>query len=895
MALTVGTRLGAYEILSAIGSGGMGHVYRARDTKLGRDVAIKVLARGAFNDAESLARLRREAQTLAALNHPHIAAIYGIEEAHDTQCLILELVDGETLDRYISRGPLPIDRVFEIAREIMAALDAAHASGIVHRDLKPSNIALTKSGAVKILDFGLAKTEPATGSPSHEAAEAQTVTAPPPLTAAGVILGTAAYMSPEQARGLATDRRSDIWSFGCVVYEMLTGRRLFEAPTTTDTLAAVLTRAPDWSPVPARARRLLGKCLERDPQRRLRDIGDASLLLEQPTPEQAPARKLPWIIAAASIASAALAIVLLWPARDARPFIRLPLDLGNSVAVETQVSAAISPDGSRLAFHARDSTGRRLLATRRLTDRAVTLLAGTEGADQPFFSPDGHWIGFFAGNKLKKISVQGGAPVDLADARIARGASWSDDGRIVAALSNNTGLSWIAGTGGPPQPVTTVSAGDPTHRWPQLLPGGRAVIFTANTPTLNSYEDATIDVQSLETGARKTLWRGGYFGRYVPSRGARGHLIYVRRGVLFAVPFDPIRLELEGAPAAFLDDIAANPGSGAGHFDLSRTGLMVYRSGVGLQPWTIASQDASGKRESILSKPALYYSPRFSPVDERLAVSIDSGKGADIYAYDWRHDQTLRLTPGGEATIHSDPVWAPDGKHLMFRAVVSGRIALWWVRTDGSAPATQLIDVAALDVGPNSFSPDGRRFIYSARGEGGTADLWTVGLDLSDADHPRPAAPEPFLASRFEETRPSFSPDGQWVAYLSDETGAFEVYVRSAAAGAPRSGAVRQISSGGGNQPIWSRTARELFYMSENRIMVTTYSTVAGTFAADKPRVWTTIAGVGDTGFSSYDLAPDGKRFAIFTRPDADRRVEESRINLLFNYFEEIRRLAPGK
>ena len=893
MPLAIGSSLGGYEILAPLGAGGMGEVYRARDTKLRREVALKIVTPGLFDDVESLARFRREAQVLAALNHPHIAAIHGIDEANDTQFLILELVDGESLDCCIARGPLSVDRAFDIARQIIAALDAAHGSGIVHRDLKPSNIALTKSGVVKILDFGLAKAEATSGVARTEAAELPTASVSPAMTAVGVIVGTAAYMSPEQARGLPADRRSDIWSFGCVFYEMLTGRGLFVADTPSDTLAAVLTREPDWQRVPARARRLLRQCLERDPQKRLRDIGDASLLLDVAPPEPGPPRKLPWIIAAASIVSAVLTLVLLWPAPDHRPFMRLPIDLGSDGPPDALVGAAISADGTRLVFHSRDANGRRLLATRRLDDREPTLLTGTEDADLPFFSPDGNWIGFFSNNKLRKISVHGGSPVDLADARIPRGASWADDGRIVAALSNDVGLSWVSADGGAPRPLTTLSQGDPTHRWPQVLPGTKAVIFTANSPTINSYEDATIDVQSLETGERKTLWRGGYFGRYVPTRGRRGHLVYVRRGVLYGVPFDPDRLEIEGTPTPIVEDVAASPGSAAGNFDFSRTGTMVYKKGAGLLPWTIGWHDGSGKTQPLLAKPALYYSPRVSPSGDRLAVGIHSGKGADIYTYDWHRDVMVRLTFTG--ATNADPVWAPDGKHIAFRAGPANALGIWWVRTDGSGSPVRLLDVNTGDLGPNSLSPDGRRLIFSAQRDGESADLWTVSLAFLDPDRPTVGTPQPFFHSRFDEVRPGFSPDGQWVAYISDETGRREVYVRSAAATDSRPGGKWQVSMGGGGQPLWSRNQRELFFASQGGMMVTTYSAAGGTFTHSTPRVWTRMPSVGDTGFSSYDLAPDGNRFAIFMRPGAKTEDEGPRFTLLVNSFEMIRRLSPGR
>jgi serine/threonine protein kinase len=431
--LAIGSSLGAYEILAALGAGGMGEVYRARDTKLGRDVAIKTLSGRVFPDSESLARFRREAQLLAALNHQNIATIHAIEEAGGTLFLVLELVDGETLDQLVARGPLTLERTLEIARQIIAALDAAHEHGIVHRDLKPSNIALTKNGVVKVLDFGLARREERATVPPRDIANSPTITALSPMhftTGAGVLLGTAAYMSPEQARGLPTDRRTDIWAFGCIVYEMLTGSRLFGAQTITDSLAAVLTREPDWQRVPSRVRRLLRQCLERDPARRLRDIGDATLLLEEPVPDTTKTGKLRWVIAAAALVSLA-ALVLLWPPQARAPLVRLAIDLDGRAPEYALLPAAISNDGSRLVYYTRDENGRSLLATRRLDEQTPTLLTGTSGADQPFFSPDGEWIGFFSGNELRKVPRQGGRPSPSLD----RGSLAAPAGATTAPLS----------------------------------------------------------------------------------------------------------------------------------------------------------------------------------------------------------------------------------------------------------------------------------------------------------------------------------------------------------------------------------------------------------------------------------------------------------------------------
>jgi Tol biopolymer transport system component len=889
MPLAIGSSLGAYEILAPLGAGGMGEVYRARDTRLGRDVAIKTLAGHVFADSESLARFRREAQLLAALNHPNIATIHAIEDVGGTLFLVLELVDGEPLDHLIARGPLPLERALEIAQQVIAALDAAHEHGIVHRDLKPSNIALTRNGVVKVLDFGLARREERSAVPPSNIADSPTITVSSPMhlaTGAGVLLGTAAYMSPEQARGYAADRRSDIWAFGCIVYEMLTGIRLFGAQTVTDSLAAVLTREPNWERVPPRVRRLLRQCLERDPKRRLRDIGDAALLLDVPSHAAAKASKLPWAVTAAALVSLAAGLILLWPAPENRQLVRLAIDLDGSAPEYALSPTAISPDGTRLVYYTRDDNGRSLLATRRLDEQTSTRLTGTAGADQPFFSSDGEWVAFFGDRELRKIPVQGGAPVALATAGVARGASWGDDGNIVAALGNGGGLSLIPPDGSQPRPLTTLSNGELTHRWPQVLPGSKAVIFTANATSVNAYDDATIDVVSLDTRQRKTLWRGGYFGRYVPTEKTRGHLVYVRGGVLFVVPFDPVRLEIQGTPTRLLENVAVDPGTAAGRFDFSRTGTFVYESGTGLLPWTVAWLGADGKTMPLLVKPGLYYSPRLSPDGQRLAIGIDSGKGQEIYVYDRQRDVQIRLTDTEQAS--ADPVWSADGKHLLFRTYGASR-GLWWVRTDATAPPVHLIDVAAGDLGPDTLSPDGRHIIYAATG----GDMWTIALDMSDVDHPKPGPPEPYFHSPASETKPTFSPDGRWVAYASNESGPNEIYVRPFGGTTPRAGGKWQISSGGGSDPVWSRSGRQLFFIAGDRIMVTEYQDVGGTFVASKPRAWASLPRVGNTGFSRYDVSPDAARVVILARPEVATE-QMPRINLLLNFFDEIRRLSPA-
>jgi Tol biopolymer transport system component len=870
-----------YHIRDKLGEGGMGSVYRAKDTKLNRDVAIKLLPDTVRDDREWLARFTREAQVLASLNHPSIGAIYGVED----RALILELVEGPTLYDRIQQGRLEVDEALRIARPIAEALEYAHDKGIIHRDLKPSNIKLTNDGRVKVLDFGLAKALFARGAEADLGASS---TATLDETEAGTILGTAAYMSPEQARGMPVDRRTDIWAFGVVLYEMLTGMRPFRGKTRSDVLAAVLKEEPDWSAVPFRAQRLLRSCLEKDPHRRLRDIGDAELLLEE-TPGIVARRssRWPWAVAALFAVAAVLAR---WPGITARqqdrPVIRFSADLGPAAMVGPRITVAITPDGNRIAFPWRDAEGRQILATRRLNESTVTPLPGTESGQDPFFSTNGESLGFFTASNLKVVSVQGAAPMTLATTFTARGATWDTDGSVIAPLTNRGAMFRIPADGGAPQKVTQLEPLELTHRWPQLLPGGRAVLFTARTPSFNSYENAAIDAVTLKTGARKTLLRGGYFGRYLPTRGSRGHLIYLHEGVLFAVPFDPERLELEGTPARVVEDIASDPISGAGQFDASASGTLVYLAGPGMQAWPMAWLDAAGATEPILSKTAMYYSPRFSPDGRRLAFAMEAGNGSDLYVYEFAHQSITRLTFTQQGNI--EPVWTPDGKYIAYRSTRPS--GLWWIRADGGGEP-QLLSNVSGDAQACSFSPDGKRLAYQVPNGATGLDISILPLDLSDPDHPKPGTPEPLLATNASERYAAFSPNGRWIAYQSDESGNPEVYVRRVSD--PRG--KWQVSVGSGTVPIWSRNGREIFYRSPaNQIMVSEYEETDHSFVARNRRAWSP-AHILDPGYVNLDLAPDGKRFAVFLDPRVSaQRNGNLHVTFLLNFFDELRRRAPA-
>jgi hypothetical protein len=636
MPLSVGTKLGPYEILAPLGAGGMGEVYRARDTRLKRDVALKVLPDAFARDPERMARFQREAELLASLNHPNIAHIYGVED----RALVMELVEGPTLP-----AGLPPATALNYARQIADALEYAHEHGVIHRDLKPANIKVTPEGTVKLLDFGLAKAieDPVASSADPSLSPTLTLGA----TRVGMIMGTAAYMSPEQASGKVADRRADIWSFGTVLYEMLSGKRAFEGESTSDTLASVLKVDPNWSALPKNApaaiSKLIRRCLTKDRKQRLQAIGEARIVLENPgtqelavgtAPSQSRLRNAGWIAAALLAAIAGGLGWIAWRATRPieRPLARLEVDLGADVALpvgsEVARDVILSPDGTRLVYRSGNPVS---LFTRRLDQPKATELPGTENAVNPFFSPDGQWVGFFAGNKLEKISVEGGAAVPLADVgAIAVGGSWGADGTILVgqALTGKRGLVRVSSGGGVPAPVTQFASGEVAHVEPQILPGGKAALFAAYS--LPDVDKATIEVVTLADHRRKTLVRGGTSPRYLPS----GHLLYLNKATLFAIAFDPVRLETRGTAVPVLDDVAYHPAVyTASALDFSRAGTLIYRRGSGGSAgglMTVQWLDAAAKKEPLLAKPGIYQNPRLSPDGRKLALQVTEAGGPDI-------------------------------------------------------------------------------------------------------------------------------------------------------------------------------------------------------------------------------------------------------------------------
>jgi serine/threonine protein kinase/Tol biopolymer transport system component len=894
MPLPEGTELGTHKILALIGVGGMGEVYKAHDTKLRRDVAIKVLPGSFARDAGRLSRFRREAQLLAALNHSNIATIYNIEDSNDTTYLVMELVPGETLAQRIKRdGAVPVEEALTLAKQIAEALEAAHEKGIIHRDLKPANVKLTPEGKVKVLDFGLAKafagdtsTEDMGNSPTLSMA----------ATMQGVILGTAAYMSPEQAKGKAVDKRTDIFAFGAVLYELLTGKAAFHGEDVTDILGAVLRMEPDWSQLPeatpAAIRTLLRRCLRKDKRQRLSDATDVRIEIEDAiaapkdsgTAQSAPAStsKLPWAVATALAIIAVVTSLALWRSTRpvARPLVGLDVDLGSDVSLGSLpgADAILSPDGTRMVYASQNR-----LFTRRLDQPNATELAGTRGAFAPFFSPDGQWVAFFNNAvKLQKISVEGGSAITLCDATNGTGGSWGEDGNIIAALNSTGGLSRIPSAGGPPTPVTDLQSGEFTHRWPQILPGGKAVLFTAGATGV-AFDGANIVVMSLADHRRKTLVRGGTYGRYLPS----GHLVYVNRGTLFAVPFDVERLEVHGTPAPVLDQVGYNAAQGSAQLDFSQNGTLIYRRGGAVGGLlTVAWLDAAGKAQPLLAKPGVYALPSMSPDGQRLALVVRDGSGADIWVYDWQRDTMTRLTFTGTV---GNPIWSPDGRYIAFRAVGEGMSV---IRSDGSGKPQPLTQSKNFQV-PWSFAPDGKRLAFFEVDSKTSGDLWTVPLESDNAGL-RAGKPEVFLQTPAIELAPSFSPDGRWMTYSSDESGTFQVYVRAF----PDKGGKWQISNSGGGYPMWSRNGHDLFFETlDNHIMVAAYAVKGDSFVVDKPRVWSEkqLGGGGLLNAArNVDLAPDGKRIiALMPVEAAEAQKAQNQVIFLENFFDEVRRRVP--
>ena len=928
MTLQPGDTVGAYRITAQIGVGGMGEVYSASDARLGREVAIKVLPTEWVADQDRMARFHREAQVLASLNHPHIAAIYGFEESTAAHALVMELVDGATLADRVHAAPtgLPIEDVLNIARQIAEALEYAHERGIVHRDLKPANIKITPDGQVKVLDFGLAKAlDRGLGNGDQGSDKrANSPTLSLAATAAGMILGTAAYMAPEQAKGKAVDRRADIWAFGVIVYEMLTGRMAFVGETASETMAFVMTREPEWSALPAETPARLGdvlrRCFVKDPRRRARDIGDLRIAIEEIAGELEsssshlsalssgpPAaattstrfgRALPWAIAVASLAAAGLALWAPWNSvPQPAPAVRLTVNLGDEALflnnINSPANLAMSRDGAVLVLVAGKNVDSARLYLRRLDALQATPLAGTEGARNPFFSPDGQWIGFFDAAKLKKIAVTGGAVVTIADAPGNRGGTWTEDGSIVFSPSPQSALMLVAEGGGMPTPLTKLADGESAHRWPQVLPGGRAVVFTAVVGAFGSGAGRVM-AQRLSDGETKLLQQAGFFARYLPTglgapmRGG-GHLVYMAGSTMFAAPFDSEKLEWLGMPVPVLDGVLSLTGPMAASVAVSNTGALIYApGGVERQLRQMVWLDRDGRQSSLPAAPAIFNDPRVSPDGRRIVVSISATGLSDIWIYEWARDAMSRLTFDPEND--QDPLWL-DASHVVYHRQTPGvRRQMLWQAADGTGEAKRLVEGQSAPVAM-SWHPGGKWIAAHDSGRPTSPDLLILPLTGDAPSGWQAGAPVTFLSTPFNESEPAFSPDGRWLAYQSNETGRFEVYVRSF----PGPGGRWQVSTAGGEMPTWSPKGKELLFRVDQQVMVAEYSaTKEGSFNVSAPRRWseTRLTDLG-SGVRNFDVHPDGQRVLAVVSPQADAARTE--VVYVSNFFDELRRLAPVK
>ncbi|MGE0641011.1 MAG: protein kinase [Thermoanaerobaculia bacterium] len=889
----IGSRLGPYEVTAKLGAGGMGEVYRATDSDLKREVAIKVLPAAFTADPERLARFEREAQLLAQLHHPNIASIFGLEKSGGTRALVMELVDGPTLAERLAAGPLPVDESLATAKQIALALEAAHEKGIVHRDLKPQNVKLAHDGTVKVLDFGLAKAmEAGGGQAAADIAHSPTMMNSPTLTAVhgtqlGVILGTAAYMSPEQARGQAVDKRSDIWAFGVVLHEMLTGSKLFAADTVSDTLAGVLKTGIDLEKLPPATPpeivRLLRRCLERSPKNRLHDIADARIVIDDvldgrvqepvgvPPGETTEAsgwrRALPWVVAGLCTALALAGLLRRdAPVPAAVAITRLPIQLGaESVSLSYGAGAVLSPDGRRLAWvtGGRDgaTTGANRIVVRDLAGGESHVLDGTEGAQDPVFSPDGEEVAYFAGNWLRKVPVAGGSPVQLAEVALPRGVSWGDDGYLVYNRDVADGLWRVAAAGGEPERLTAPSPElqERSHRWPRSVRGTRKLLFLAQGLG-QKYEESTIELFDLDSRERTVVHRGGTYPRITRDR----VLLYYRDRAVWASRLDVATGKLDRLPVRVLDEVGYSEWSGGAQFDISDDGKLVYSTGLSDEAVELAWFDPrNGSFETVVSEPAFYYEPTLSPDGKSIALQIYTVGRSDLWIFDLSSGGRRRLTFGGRDEY---PVWSPDGRSIAYsRMPEGGSRGIARMRVDGVGDPVGIAP-SETQRSPTSWAKSGA-LLFTDRSPTTHADVW-----VAWPDSPERAA-EPVLATPANESRASLSPDGRWMLYESDESGRAEIYARSF----PGAGGRWQISEEGGEHPHWSVDGRTAYFWSSGGLVLREIATTAGALVPGRLRTVAIDRRILVTKDSGYDVAADGRvlllPFATASQVDATTTI----------------------
>jgi serine/threonine protein kinase len=891
MPLSSGSQLGPYQIVSPLGAGGMGEVYRATDARLRREVAIKVVPETTAADPNRMARFAREAQFLAALNHPNIASIYGFEESPTMLALVLELVEGPTLAQRVAQGPLPLEDALPVIRQITEALEYAHDRGIIHRDLKPANIKIKADGTVKVLDFGLAKAL-SDDTSATDISNSPTLTAA--ATKAGLILGTAAYMSPEQARGKVVDRRADIWSFGAVVFEIFTGTVAFKGETISDTLAAVIRGEPDWtllpSNVPIEIQQLIRRCLDKEARSRLQSIGEARIAIENASagrgssiigalPDSTP--KFPRENRTVKIlAGSALAVLLVAGGFLAASLFRrggsnyaspirfaITPPTGTSLSSLGQRTLAISPDGSRIAISASTADGPHLYI-REMNSAASVPVPGAEGATNPMFSPDGKWLAFFAGGKLKKISLDGGRSVTIADnIAIPNGISWGADHNIYFSPSLGSAILRVSDEGGKPEPVTKLQAdkGELGHISPSILPGNKTLLFTVFSG--GSVDDGTLVAQKIGSEDRKVIIAKGFDAHFF----APNHLLYMRAGDLMVVEFDPDKLSVSGAPAAAAQDVLMHPGSGSAQYDISNNGTLVYvNAGKQATENNLVLAEHDAKPQPFPVKANIYESPRFSPDGKILALTVRL-PDADIWIYDIERGALRRITfaPGEDEL----PVWSPDGKRIAFAS--NGRQQAFMIAVDGSGQEEPLMKNES-HFHLQSWSPDGKLIAYERLGTSGQYEIWMLPMEGD-------RKPYAYLVSQFRVNQPAFSIDGHWLAYTSNESGRAEVYVQRF----PGPGEKIQVSTDGGSNPMWSRDGKQLVYENAGTLWAT--EVMVSPFRVGKSRVlyqgdiWNDAAG------PNYTLAPGGKRLVVVERV---KDPDGGNLKVVLNWNQELQSLA---
>jgi serine/threonine protein kinase/Tol biopolymer transport system component len=881
-------KLSFYEITDQIGAGGMGEVYRARDTKLGRDVALKILPDSFVHDSERLARFDREARVLASLNHPNIASIYGLEDADAKKFLVLELVDGEDLSKRIGRGALPVEESLETARQISEALEAAHEQGVVHRDLKPGNIVTAADGRVKVLDFGLAKAFEVDASDSDNISQSPTVLGTG-ATAHGVILGTAAYMSPEQARGKQVDRRADIFAFGCVLFEMLTGRQCFTGETVSDTLAAVLRAEPDWEALPGETplavRDLLRRCLDKDPRSRLRDIGEARITLERVQNGEIADPELPAVEAAApanksrlsvlgylpyAVAIVAMILAFTFYKNEKPEIIRASILPPDETPFDLRGyhpgPAVISPDGSKIAYTARGSSGT-LLYVRFLDEAVPRALPGTEGAGYHFWSPDSRSLAFFGDSKLKRVEISGAPPITLCDAAGGKGGSWNQDDVIVFAPSFNTGVSKIPATGGEPEQITSVhlEQGENSHRFPEFLPDGGHFIYLARGAGASQRGQAgtSIRLASLDGEIDRVLMPSISNAVY-----ANGHLLFLREDVLMARPFDTDKLELSGEAFPIAHQVRYIPGAARGIFSASQDGKLVYQAGSSLPGNQLVWVDLEGNEISRMGDPAEHDVLRLSPDGNRVAVEVydEIGGTADVWIYEI--DRGIRTRFTFDPAPDNSPVWSPDGNEIIFGSARASHTDLYRKSIGGSGTEVLILQ-DDFDKWPTDWSYDGRYVLYNRSSQSQSIDIWAFPVEGDG---------EPFavLATEHTEFDARFSPDDRWISYVSNESGAPEVYVRPF----PGPGRRWQVSAEGGAAARWGGDGRQLFFQSmDGSVHIADVNTSGDTFGVGR------VSKLFETSVTpDYQISADGQKVLLIKESDVHHLTP---LTLVLNWLDD--------